>query len=198
MKKLTVALLISFLLIFNFSCLAQKDTLLKLPKNWRYEHLDFPLSFAPDIKYTGTEELRFASGMFDTLSTHYLTYIFVLSINNQIKFTSSEIHHFLSNYYKGLCYDVAKERSLSIDTSKIVITVNKIKNKGKRQSKNYNAQVVFFDVFTSGKKVTLYMELAIIKKTKKTYVLALVSPQLKQSKTWQELYQIRKEINFNK
>ena len=30
------------------------------PENWRFERLEFPLSFAPELKLKGYEELRFA------------------------------------------------------------------------------------------------------------------------------------------
>ncbi len=35
------------------------------PPDWRYERIDFPLPFAPELRYTGVAELRFAPGMFD-------------------------------------------------------------------------------------------------------------------------------------
>jgi hypothetical protein len=37
------------------------------PKGWRFERIDFPLPFAPDLPHRGFEELRFAPGITNCL-----------------------------------------------------------------------------------------------------------------------------------
>ena len=42
---------------------AEPSFFLPTPEGWRTETIPFPLEFAPEIKYEGLEELRFALGM---------------------------------------------------------------------------------------------------------------------------------------
>lgn len=193
-RKASVLLMISLIFFIKISAFSQElnPTLLLTPEDWKYEKIDFPLDFAPDIDFDAYEELRFAPGMFDTLSPTYFTYVFAISISNKDELTENEIKHFLSRYYKGLCIEVAKPKSLSIDTSKIETTIAKQKET-RNNTSNYRAQINFFDVFTNGQEVLLNIDIEIISdiKANKLYMLALVSPQLMTEKIWQKLYEIR-------
>ena len=198
MRQVFFILAIFFLISSSISCFAQESTpiLLHSPKDWRYEKMDLPLDFAPDFKYEGFEELRFAPGMFDTLSTTYFTYLFAIGINDKSEFLKSELELFLLEYYKGLCNAVAKSNELSVDTSKIKIEIEDVDINENYQ--NYNAQIVFFDVFTNGQKIILNLELEVIliSNENKLYILALVSPQEKQADIWNELHDIRTQIQL--
>jgi len=194
-KRLTFLFVI--ISVFSIALPAQKDSpnLLPTPEDWRFEKIDFPLDFAPHIEYEGFEELRFAPGMFDTLSSTYFTYVFALSINNKTELKKSEIRQFLTKYYKGLCRAVAKSKKLTVDVSEIKVSVEKLK-KPKSKIQTYWAQANFFDVFTNGQEVELNLELEVVKRLtdNKLYLLALVSPHKKESKIWKDLYEIRKKI----
>jgi len=196
-KLLKIILIITFFILFKFSVLSQKSNpiILDEPKDWLYEKIEFPLSFAPNILYKGFEELRFAPGMFNKSESMYFTYIFAVSINDKISFTEIEIRDFLYKYYKGLCASVAKQKNFSIDTSKIKVVLKKSVNR-KNRHQIFRASVNFFDVFSDGDLVLLNMELEVIidRKNKKTYILSLVSPKSKQSKVWRERYMFRDKI----
>ena len=67
------------LLSVVFPLLGQEPELLPpAPAGWRFERIDFPLDFAPDIEHEGFEELWFAPGMFapesDTFSASQATW----------------------------------------------------------------------------------------------------------------------------
>ena len=86
-------------------------------KGWRYEKLEFPLSFAPELKYEGFEELWFAPGMFDPESPTYFTYAFKMVLTGE----RPDVREFLLTYYTGLCRAVGKEKNIELDLSQIAV-----------------------------------------------------------------------------
>lgn len=168
------------------------------PEDWRYEKIDFPLDFAPELSYKGFEELRFAPGMFNVESPTYFTYVFAISIEKASPFTKKELEEFFLIYYKGLCTVVAKSKKQSVDISQIQVSFKK----GKKESshiQNYRALITYLDTFNDGQKIELHMELEITenKETGKSHLLALVSPQGPSTAIWEKLRQIRKNTRSN-
>lgn len=188
--------LLAFLLLFLSPplCIAQntKPNLLKIPSDWKFERMDLPLDFAPELSFTGYEELRFAPGMFDTESNYYFTYLFALHITDKVEFSQADLVDFLEQYYRGLSKAVGESKKMNIDVSKIKINIEKEVN-----SQRYKSIVNFFDSFTDGREIVLNMELEVFENHQENscYILALVSPHKKNSKVWKEMYQIRTNLN---
>jgi hypothetical protein len=163
-----------FLLNLSIVTKAQdiQPKILKEPAGWEFEKFGLPPSFAPGISYKGTEELRFAPGMFKKDSADYFAYAFVAAIDTVTAIGEREIKDYLIKYYKGLCASVASDRKLTVDTSQITATVEKKKD-AKAAEKMYNASVNLFGVFTDGAPVKLNMEINVITNVaaKKTYLL---------------------------
>jgi len=57
---------------------AQEAVILIEPASWKLETMAVPPSFAPDIRLNGTEEIRFAPGMFNTSSATYFTCLILM------------------------------------------------------------------------------------------------------------------------
>src|SRR6187431_1090728 len=93
----------------------QPELLPQTPADWRFERIDFPLSFAPELKYKGFEELRFAPGMFKPDSDTYFTYIFAMKITDEVALDAAALQALLETYFRGLCRTVAKEKKFDID-----------------------------------------------------------------------------------
>jgi hypothetical protein len=89
------------------------------PKNWRAERIAFPLGFAPELKHSGFEELRFAPGMFNPKSNTYWTYVFFWWIEGEVTIDRTQMERDLKNYYLGLSKTVGRSRKLVIDPEKI-------------------------------------------------------------------------------
>lgn len=185
---------IAFLLTLKLTIIKGQDqsTILNSPTEWKFEKIDFPPEFAPDLNYEGLEEIRFAPGMFDAASESYFTYAFVVAIDNMDKFQQSEMMGFLYKYYRGLCKAVAEDKKMEVDVSKIFATVRMYDTSNKFRQ-DYKAQVNFFDAFTNGQEVKLNMDIQVFRKKKcqKIFIVALVSPKLFNEPLWTELYQIR-------
>lgn len=187
-------ILVVVILVVNIQLISDQNNspvLLKSPPEWRYERMTFPLDFAPDLKYQGFEELRFAPGMFDRGSPHYFTYVFLIVLR-QTKSQSVKLDHFLYQYYRGLCSAVAAQRKIKIDLSKIKVAVKKSLS----HPHTFLADLTIIDAFTQGDPINLKMELQFINEQSERDLLifVLASPQPTSSKIWRELYQIRRNF----
>lgn len=192
MKKLIPVLFNAMLLSIVSNAQQQTPELLKGPSNWKFERFALPPEFASNFPYHGEEELRFSSGMFIKDSASYFTYAFVAELDNVHSISQEEIKNFLLEYYKGLCFSVAKDRKLSIDTSKITVEVE-----GKKDAANevvYNVVSNIFGVFADGAPVKLNMEVKVLTNaaTSKVYLVFIASPSEKTDALWKELYEIQR------
>ena len=196
MKK-TTAIVCCAILISN-ALFAQNQTaqLLKQPANWQFERFALPPEFAPNIPYKGVEELRFSPGMFVKDSSNYFTYAFVVELDNINSISRDDIKNYLLDYFKGLCGNTAKQRNLSIDTSKITVSVDKDESTGK--DVHYNATLGIFGVFADGAPVRLNMEIKVMndKANSKIYLVFIASPLNKTDKVWMTLHSIQKNFTI--
>ncbi len=174
----------------------QTPQLLKQPTDWQFERFPLPPEFAPNISYKGVEELRFSPGMFVKDSPNYFTYALVAELNNINSIARDDIKNFLLEYFKGLCSSTAKERKLSIDTSKITVSVDKNASTGK--GAYYNATLDIFGVFADGAPVRLNAEIRVLndKATSKTYIVYIASPLNKTDPVWVKLRSIQNNFTI--
>jgi hypothetical protein len=188
-----IFLVLSFLFSISIGANSQenKPQILKGPSNWEFERFPLPPSFAPQITYKGFEELRFSPGMFNKDSVSYFTYAFVAQLDTITTLKEKEIKNYLEYYFKGLCGSTARDRKLSIDTTKISATV-----KRQRLADRYEATVNLFGVFTDGAPVILNMAILVTndRVDKKTRIIFLASPQGTNEPIWKELYDIRRNV----
>jgi hypothetical protein len=197
--KMKKTIVIAFCAVIISSLLrAQNQTpqLLKGPSNWQFERFTLPPEFAPNIAYKGVEELRFSPGMFVKDSVNYFTYAFVAELDNVASVSQDEIKNYLLDYFKGLCSSTAKERKLSIDTSKISVSIDKNTNTGK--DVRYNATLDIFGVFADGAPVRLNAEIKVLtnKTTSKTYFVYIASPLNKTDPVWAKLRSIQNDFRI--
>jgi hypothetical protein len=170
-------------------------TLLKEPADWRFEAMAMPPGFAPDIKLTGLEEIRFAPGMFNTGSSNYFTYVVALLTGGAPELGAADLKDFLEKYYRGLSLAVGRGKGLSPDPGQMKAEVKQAKAKN-----SFTAQIFFFDTFSDGRKITLNVEAQVVPRpvSKQTLLLLLVSPSAKDAPVWQILREIgRKQVGAN-
>ena len=194
-EKLTTYLLLYFVLSgLQLFSQESKPQILHIPENWKFEHMDFPLSFAPEIDFEGFEELIFSPGMFDTEAPDYFTYIFVMSVSNEEQINSSSLEKVLLAYYKGLSQAVAESKESTIDTAAIACSVVKLKSDF-RKSEHYSAKINFIDSFTDNRMISLNMELDVKYNdaSQRLFILAMVSPVLESDPVWQSLKNYKNE-----
>jgi hypothetical protein len=168
-------------------------TILKEPADWRLENIAMPPSFAPDIKLTGSEEIRFAPGMFKTDASDYFTCIIAITADGSLELGATDLKDFLEKYYRGLSSGLAQRKGLKVDPAEMRATV---KSNSANVKNHYTAEMVFFDSFNDGRKITLHVQAQVIVQpsTKKTIMLLLVSPSENGSAAWKTLREVGEKI----
>ena len=196
MKKPTAIVCCAILISIALFAQNQTAQLLKEPANWQFERFALPPEFAPNIPYKGVEELRFSPGMFVKDSSNYFTYAFVVELDNINSISQDDIKNYLLDYFKGLCGNTAKQRNLSIDTSKITVSLDKDESTGK--DVHYNATLGIFGVFADGAPVRLNMEIKVMndKAVSKIYLVFIASPLNKTDKVWATLRSIQNNFTM--
>jgi hypothetical protein len=199
MKKLLgLALLLLALQIPLDAAGPDRPTILKEPADWRFEAMAIPPGFAPDIKLTGSEEIRFAPGMFDTRSSNYFTYVVAILADGAPELGAADLKDFLEKYYRGLSIAVGRGKGLSPDAGQMRAVVNTT-TPGPAGKKRFAAEVVFFDSFSDGRKITLHVEALVIPRaaSKQTCLILLVSPSPRDAAAWQTLREIGSKATGN-
>lgn len=160
-----------------------KTLLPSTPAGWRYERIELPPEFAPDIAFSGFEELRFAPGMFEPNSGSYFSYIFALRLDGEVDVNSAFVTSFLDKYYQGLCKTVAESRDLDLDLSTISVEV--LERDGR-----FVATVDMYDVFVTGAPLRLNLEVLSVATPGATNVFAVASPKPADAPIWATLHDL--------
>lgn len=96
-----------------------------IPKGWTKEHIPFPIEFAPQIPYQGSEELRFAPGWENVSSEEHWTYAFLWWLSGKPVIDAATLQEYMSQYYTGLLSRNIQKRSIpaaDVITPKATIT----------------------------------------------------------------------------
>jgi len=166
----------------------QKSELLpETPPDWRFERIEFPLPFAPSIKYEGFEELRFAPGMFNAKSDTYFTYLFAVKIADRVSVDAAMLKLFLETYYRGLCKTVAEGTEFAIDEAKIAAVVAEDHFEAPN-ARHFHATLNSFDPFVTGQPLKLHLEMIVFTAGPADHrICAAVSPKTNESPVWKLL-----------
>ncbi|NMP30922.1 hypothetical protein HII17_05035 [Thalassotalea sp. M1531] len=149
-------------------------------QGWKYELIPFPLSFAPEIKLVGEEELYFAPGMYEPVNTNFFSYVFVWQFDGTDFLTIGELSRYMKAYYKGLYKAVAKQQQAGGEKVDISIKGSKAVGSG---------SILWLEPFVTNKRQKLhfsYQQLTCPNQ-KQVQLFVQVSPQLKSSEIWQKL-----------
>lgn len=98
----------------NFAQEVELPFSMPIPTGWRTETLPFPLEFAPDLPYSGLEELRFAPGMFEETSEELWSYAFVWWIGEAEPVDAASLTLHLEAYFRGLAHAVGESRGFEV------------------------------------------------------------------------------------
>jgi len=118
-----------------------------VPAQWRREAFAFPLDFAPDIAYRGTEEIRFMPDFFDPKATTYWSYAFAWIVDAHVPIDSASLERDLVRYFKGLSHAVGDE--------KYHFDPNGFRASLTASGDDAEGTVDTFDPFTTGRALTL-------------------------------------------
>lgn len=146
------------LLIPNLVSAQYQARILKAPDTWQHEILVFPISFAPELTFSGFEELRFAPNWSDSTHEQFWTYTFVWFIQADTTLEKSNIVSAIKWYYDGLMQ--IKERHEDDHINDISTTC-----KLKKSKENWSGKIHLYDNFYTHQMMYLNVKISHYKKS---------------------------------
>lgn len=165
---------------------------LPVPDTWRTETIPFPLQFAPELEYTGLEELRFSPGMFDESSDQYWSYAFVWWVGAESDPGAADLRGDLEAYFRGLTRAVAQSRGFDPGEGEHRASIEEIEPDG--EVRRFRGEIVTFDAFAARTPVrlTARIESWICSPEQRRVVFFRLSPQPDSAPVWDTLDEIRR------
>ncbi len=161
---------------------------------WTKEKIRIPFHFAPEIKYKGYEDIRFAQGWGNIESSDFWTYTFVWNINLKEPPTKVFFEENLKFYFDGLMNLVNKEKEKTIPKTEVKIERIIEKNK----TNFYRGTLVLHDSFKTKNTILLYVNIEnkLCEKTKNYLCLFRFSRQPFQHSIWKRLNKVKIKKDF--
>lgn len=184
-----IAPLILVLTLTAVPLLAEEPALpfsMPVPEGWRTETIPFPLEFAPDLPYTGLEELRFAPGMFEEDSDELWSYAFVWWIGPSEPTDAVSLSKHLEDYFRGLARAVAESREVEVGNATFEA---EIESGGEGR---FSGHAETFDAFVTQGQMRLNIEgkLTDCPDQERRAVLFTLSPRPADAPVWRTLRSI--------
>ncbi len=172
---------------------------LKAPTGWKGETISLPPSFAPDMKFKGTEVIRFAPGMFDAKADSFFSYVFVFQVEPEQELTPKVLRQEMLVYYRGLAAAVLKNQKVDFDPKSFALKLKEAKAIAAARpadTKTYTGDLKWLEPFVTRKPQTLHLEIEAWKdaKSKHSYVFVCASPKKTTEAIWKEMRGIRKSF----
>lgn len=174
------------------------------PKGWTRESIDLPpKGFAPDMKWKGKEEIRFAPGMFNASDPGYFSYAFLFWLPEGQKTDPKTMTAELLTYYRGLAKTILAYKKPAVDVASFTLTIAEAKEKpGKRATGEavaaYTGELKWVEPFVTRKAQTLQFDIQVWQNAKHKHhcVFVCVSPQPVTAEVWKNLREIRQGTTF--
>lgn len=184
------------------SAFAQKaDFEYDTPEGWRSETMKLPLPFAPDMKFRGLDELRFAPGMFKSDRDDFFTYMFVMSLEPGQEVTEQVIKKEFLAYYRGIAKVVGKQAK--DDVAKFSLAMKKNPKASKtpkdvQEPVEYHAELTWVEPFVTRKSHELKLEIQSFSfaDSDRDYLFVCASPQPRTHDIWTKMRGFRESLRM--
>lgn len=158
---------------------------LPIPNDWTIERFLIPISFAPQITYTGVEDIRFTPGWGNSKSDAYWSYAFLWYLDGKIKTNARMIGHHLKDYYTGLI--AVNAPNIPSDQLIPVITSFKAVKKEPGDLKTYAGTIEMLD-YMAQQPLVLHCKVHLKSCGEdKTFIFFELSPQPFSQNVWRSL-----------
>jgi hypothetical protein len=165
------------------------------PKGWGKETIELPPAFAPNMTWKGTEQLRFAPGMFKADADDFLSYAMLFALPADQKTDARALERELLTYYRGLCEAVLKGKGGKADAAAFTLTLKEVKadpapkRPGGEAFSAYEGDLRWVEPFVTGKPQTLRLEVRTwsCEKSGHRLVFVAASPRPPEAAVWKEL-----------
>lgn len=155
---------------------------------WGIERFLIPIEFAPGIKYSGVEDVRFTKGWGEVTSNEYWSYAFLWYLDGKPVINQQDIEKNLAMYYDGLIGQNVEPRKIPRELVKPVkVTVKKIPTQNGDQS-TYTGTIQMLD-YMQQKPMTLncIVHQKLCNGQNKTFVFHEISPRPLTDPVWTSL-----------
>jgi len=170
------------------------------PEKWATEQIPFPISFAPNIPYSGVEEARFAPGWASLSNEEHWTYTFLWWLEGKPSIDSAALQKNLTEYYSGLLAPNLAAKSIPAGLpTEPVVKIEKIETAA-GDAETFSGTIMMLDYLDPGIKL-ITLNSIIHKKFCDTHtaLIFLLSPQPTEHNVWRQLDQLntRFECSMN-
>jgi hypothetical protein len=149
---------------------------LPVSKDWGVERFLIPIGFAPQIPYSGVEDIRFTPGWAKTKSAEYWSYAFLWYLDGEVKIDAKAIDSNLTAYYTGLIG--INGREIPSEKLKPVVASFKEVKKDKGDLKTYAGTISMLDYMTQNPIVlNCKVHVRSCEGVNKTFIFYELSPQ---------------------
>ena len=175
---------------------------LAAPASWGGETIRLPPGFAPDMKLTGLEHIRFAPGMMNPDSDSFFCYAFVFQLQPQPALTDAVVKDEFLKYYRGLCKAVLKGQPPEVDMSTFTLKLERVKSDARPSADDeqdapspirYTSTLDWVEPFATKQRQKLNLEIWTWTQGRDNYIFACVSPQPPDKAIWKQLRAIRQD-----
>jgi hypothetical protein len=157
------------------------------PAGWGKETIALPPAFAPDMKWKGTEELRFAPGMFKAGAPDFFSYALLFWLPDDADTDAKAME--------------GKKQKLDTKAFTLILTALKkqpARRPGGEPVAGYVGELKWIEPFATGKPQTLRLEIHSWPSAKHKHrcVFVCASPQPETAAVWKALRAIRAGCTF--
>jgi len=155
---------------------------------WKGETIALPPSFAPDMLFSGQEEIRFAPGMFDSKQPDFFSYVFVFRYPELKTLEHKQLVELIEKYYSGLMSSVAGQKE-GVDEATLALAKQVSVDITASTTNSLEIKVHSFDAFSTMAPITLNMKLNVENLGPGICVRVQTSPQGFDHEVWRSLGQ---------
>ena len=173
------------------------------PPTWRGERIALPPGFAPDLGWSGVEEIRFAPGMFEAEAPDFFSYVLVFHLAPGSEVSEAGLKRELLVYYRGLAKAVMAGKEKTVDPSGFTVTLTKAESPtlaapdAAPKAEGWTGTLDWIEPFATEKTQKLHLEVHVWKEGEHPVVLSCVSPVDPGAEiAWPALRGIRKTFRF--
>jgi len=168
---------------------------LSKPEKWGTERIPFPIGFAPQIAYTGVEDIRFTPGWGKVKSEEYWSYAFLWYLDGKLKMSPAVLDSNMKLYYGGL---IAANGS-KIPAEKLIPVKASFKKvrKTKGDVEAYSGTIHMLD-YMQQKPITLNCKVHLKYCGSKTLAFFELSPQSGSHGIWTSLHKLWLDLECKK
>lgn len=161
---------------------------------WLTEIIKFPINFAPEIKYEGYEDLRFAKKWRDQTHEDFWCYMFAWHINSHEKQSVDILETNIKLYYDGLMAAVNKKKDFKIPETTVLF----IKTDSNDTNIDFIGKIYVYDSFNSEAMTSLNIRVKVnyCSHEKSTTVVFQLSPKKYDHDIWNRFKEVKLKTDY--